>query len=351
VLVPTLPLGLLAGAAQIVGLDANPLTRAKIELGRQLFFDPRLSKDSTISCASCHHPDFDYAKDTQFGEGVGGQLGGRNSPAAYNRILTSAQFWDGRAATLEEQAKGPIANPVEMSNTHDVCVSYLGQIPGYKLQFERIYPDGVNIENVAGAIASFERTLVTAPTPWDHYEQLRDFKSAYEADLEDLDALKEDDPELYDEYLALQANVDAHPISESAIRGGELFFSDKAACTACHVGANYSDELYHNLGVGMDSPTPDVGRFEVTKNEQDRGAFKTPTIRNVAQTAPYMHDGSQKTLLEVVEWYNKGGHPNPNLDEKIKPLNLTEQEQADLVAFMESLTGDLPEVESGRLPK
>ncbi len=351
VIVPQLPLGLAAGAGQITGLDANPLTRAKIELGRQLFFDPRLSQDETISCASCHHPDFGYAKDTQFGEGVGGQLGGRNSPTAYNRILSAIQFWDGRAATLEEQAKGPIANPIEMSNTHDVCVAYLAKIPGYKLQFERLYPDGVTINNVAGAIASFERALVTGPTPWDYYEQLRTFEQAYEADLEDLDALQEDDPDLYQEYLELKTASDAHPISKSAIRGGELFFSDQASCTACHVGANFTDELYHNLGVGMDAAEPDVGRFEVTKDEKDRGAFKTPTIRNVAQTAPYMHDGSQKTLLEVVEWYDKGGHPNVNLDEKIKPLHLTNQEKADLVAFMEALTGDLPPVESSRLPK
>jgi len=351
VITPVLPLGLAAGAAQIVGLDANPLTRAKIELGRQLFFDPRLSQDGTISCASCHHPDFGYAKNTQFGVGVGGQLGGRNSPTAYNRILSATQFWDGRAPSLEEQSKGPIANPIEMSNTHDVCVAYLADVPGYKLQFERIFPDGVNIDNVAKAIASFERTLVTAPAPWDYYEQLRDFKTAYEADLEDLDALKEDDLDLYAEYMELKAASDAHPISESAFRGGELFFSDKSSCTACHVGANYTDELYHNLGVGMDAAEPDVGRYEVTKNEKDRGAFKTPTIRNVAQTAPYMHDGSQQTLAEVVEWYNKGGHPNPNLDEKIKPLKLTDQEQADLVAFMEALTGDLPKVEPDRLPE
>lgn len=351
VLKPELPLGLAAGVAQIAGIDVNPLTRAKIELGRQLFFDPRLSKDGTISCASCHHPDFGYAKDTQFGVGVNGQTGTRNSPTAYNRILSSTQFWDGRAASLEEQSKGPIANPIEMSNTHDVCVAYLGDNPVYKVEFERIFPDGVNIENVAQAIASFERTLVTAPAPWDYYEQLRDFQKAYEADLEDLDALKEDDPDLYAEYKDLKAASDAHPISASAIRGGELFFSDKASCTACHVGANFTDELYHNLGVGMDAQQPDVGRYEITKDEKDRGAFKTPTIRNVAQTAPYMHDGSQKTLSEVVEWYDKGGHPNPNLDEKIKPLHLTDQEKADLVAFMEALTGDLPKVEQGRLPQ
>ena len=351
VITPVLPLGLAAGAAQIAGLDQNPLTRAKIELGRELFFDPRLSQDGTISCASCHDPDFGYAKNTQFGVGVRGQLGGRNSPTAYNRILSALQFWDGRAASLEEQSKGPIANPVEMSNTHEVCVAYLGEIPGYKLQFERIFPDGVNIGNVAKAIASFERVLVTAPSPWDYYEQLRNFKQAYADDLEDVEALKEDDPDLYAEYMEVKAASDAHPISASAVRGGELFFSDKASCTACHVGANYTDELYHNLGVGTDAAKPDLGRYEITMDEKDRGAFKTPTIRNVAMTAPYMHDGSQQTLAEVVEWYDKGGHPNANLDPKIKPLHLTEQEKADLVAFMEALTGELPKVESDRLPK
>lgn len=351
VLTPALPLGLAAASSQIVGLDENPLTRAKIELGRQLFFDPRLSGDHSISCASCHHPDFGYAKNTQFGEGVDGQKGNRNSPVAYNRILSGVQFWDGRAATLEEQAKGPIANPIEMANTHDVCVDHLGDIEGYKVQFEKIFPDGLNIENVAKAIASFERTLVTGPAPWDYYSALKDFENAYAADLEDLDLLKEDDPELYDEYMALKQAADAHPMDESAQRGAELFFGDRAGCTACHVGANFTDELYHNLGVGMDAESPDLGRFEVTKAEKDRGAFKTPTVRNVEMTAPYMHDGSQQTLEEVVEWYNKGGHPNANLDEKIKPLNLTDQEKADLVAFMKALTGPLPEVETGRLPE
>lgn len=352
VLKPLLPLGLAAGIGQLAGLDENPLTRAKIELGRQLFFDPRLSKDSSISCASCHHPDFGYAKDTQFGEGVGGQKGNRNSPTAYNRILSSVQFWDGRAATLEEQAKGPIANPIEMSNTHDVAVDYLKKIPGYELQFERVFPDeGLNIDTVAKAIASFERALVTGPSAWDYHEALKNFTDLYSADYENFEDMQEDDPELYEEYVALKKQADENPMNESAIRGAELFFGQKAGCTACHVGANFSDELYHNLGVGMDTENPDLGRYEVTKVEKDKGAFKTPTVRNVELTAPYMHDGSQKTLEEVVEWYDKGGHPNPWLDEKIKPLQLTAQEKADLVAFMKALTGPLPEVEAGRLPK
>jgi len=351
VLKPTLPFGLAAGAGLIALLEDNPMTRAKIELGRQLYFDTRLSADNSVSCASCHSPEFGYAKNTQFGEGTKGQRGKRNSPVAYNRILSSVQFWDGRAATLEEQAKGPIANPIEMSNTHDVCVSCLNGVEGYKIQFNGIFSDGLNIENVARAIASFERALVTGPSPWDYYEAFYAFQTSYKEDLEDLDSLKKDDPETYAKYAELKKAVDERPISESAQRGGALFFSDKAGCTACHVGANFTDEKYHNIGVGMDAKEPDFGRYEITKSEKDKGAFKTPTVRNVTITWHYMHDGSQKTLKEVVEFYDKGGHPNQWLDEKIKALKLTAQEKADLVEFMKSLTGPLPDVQSGRLPE
>jgi cytochrome c peroxidase len=194
--------------------------------------------------------------------------------------------------------------------------------------------------------------LVTGPTPWDYHQELQSFEQQFAADIEDLEALKEEDPELHQEYMDLKAAAEKHPISESALRGGELFFSDKSGCTACHTGANFTDEKYHNLGVGMDAPEPDLGRFVVTNEEADRGAFKTPTVRNVAMTAPYMHDGSQKTLEEVVEWYAKGGHPNQWLDKNIKKLELTDQDKADLVAFMkDGLTGELPKVEPGRLPK
>ena len=350
VLKPELPLGLKAGEAEMKGLEENPLTRAKIELGRQLYFDPRLSSDGSISCASCHAPDLGYAADTQFGIGVEGQQGNRNSPTAYNRILSGAQFWDGRAESLEEQAKGPIANPIEMSNTHEACLECLKGMPGYVKQFDLVFEDGLTIDNVAQAIACFERTLVTGPAPWDYYKELANFEQQYAADIEDLDALKEEDPELYDEYMALKEASEKHPISESAIRGGELFFSEKAGCTACHLGANFTDEKYHNLGVGMDAAEPDFGRFEISKQEVDKGAFKTPTVRNVSMTAPYMHDGSQETLEEVVEWYAKGGHPNQWLSEKVKKLDLTDQDKADLVAFMkEGLTGELPKVEEDRL--
>ena len=348
---PELPLGLAAGAAEIKGLDENPLTRAKIELGRQLYFDQRLSNDMSISCASCHDPDTGYAANTRFGVGVKKAEGNRNSPVAYNRILSGPQFWDGRAPTLEEQAKGPIANPIEMSNTHEACVACLKNVPGYVKQFDKIFKDGITIDNAAKAIASFERALVTGPTPWDVYQELKSFEGAYAADIEDLDALKEEDQELYDEYMKLKEASDKQPISESAARGGELFFSDKAGCTACHLGANFTDEKYHNLGVGMEQDDPDLGRFKETNLDADRGAFKTPTVRNVSMTGPYMHDGSQKTLEEVVEWYAKGGHPNKWLSDKVKKLELTDQDKQDLVAFMkEGLQGELPKVERTRLP-
>lgn len=346
-----LPFGLSFAANKVTGVAENPLTRAKIELGRQLYFDGRLSADGTISCASCHHPDQGYTAHTRFGVGINGQEGGRNSPVSYNRILSGAQFWDGRAASLEEQAKGPIANPIEMGNTHEAAVKTVAGIEGYRLQFDAVFgPDGVNIDNIAKAIATFERVLVTGPSPYDYRAALQPFLDQYPTE-DDLAALKEDDPELYERYLKVKADAEAHPMSESAIRGQKLFFSTKANCTACHAGANFTDELYHNLGVGMDAEKPDLGRFEVTQNEKDRGAFKTPTIRNVTLSAPYMHDGSQKTLQEVVEWYAKGGHPNPQLSDKIKKLDLTDEDKADLVAFMEACTGEFPVVVRDRLPE
>jgi len=339
-----LPLGLAAGASQIRGVEANPLTRAKIELGRQLYFDNRLSGDQTISCASCHDPKFAYAFNTQFGVGIRGLKGNRNSPPAYNRILSDVQFWDGRAGSLEEQALGPIANDIEMGGAHDACVTCLAGIPGYQQQFDKIF-GGLTIENVGKAIATFERTLVTGPSPWDYYEQLVPFRDV------DLEALEEESPEAFARYKELLAASEAHPMSDSAKRGRDLFFNDKGGCSACHVGANLTDEKFHNLGVGMAAAEPDLGRFVVSGEEKDKGAFKTPTVRNIAHSGPYMHDGSQQTLAEVVEWYAKGGHPNQWLDEKVKKLDLTAQDKADLVAFMEACTGEFPKVERERLPK
>jgi len=344
ILEPVLPLGLSQGASQIdtASLEKNPLTRAKIELGRQLYFDPRLSVDATVSCASCHNPAEGYSARTKTGVGVGNQLGGRHSPVSFNRILSGPQFWDGRAESLEAQAVGPIQNPIEMGFTHEGVVKRLGEMPVYKRQFETIFGE-LTIDRVGQAIAAFERALVTAPSPYDYGEQLRAFAGL------DPDDIAEDE-DLAAKYAAAKAAVEDHPMSEEATRGRDIFFSEKGNCTACHVGANLADENYHNIGIGMDKPEPDVGRFAVTKDPADTGAFKTPTIRNVALSGPYMHDGSVATLEEVVEWYDKGGHPNPHLSAKIRPLKLSAQEKADLVEFMKACTGPTPTVETSRLP-
>ncbi|MFM8985821.1 MAG: cytochrome-c peroxidase [Planctomycetia bacterium] len=338
---PVLPLGLSQGEQQITGLEANPLTRAKIELGRQLYFDTRLSADATVSCASCHDPSMGYTAHTQTGVGIRGQKGGRNSPVSFNRILSGKQFWDGRVDSLEAQAVGPIANPIEMGFTHEGVVQRLAGLPVYKRQFDKIFGE-LTIARVGQAIAAFERAIVTGPAPYDHHEQLLPFQKM---DAEDI----AEDADLAARYAAAKAAAEANPMSASAQRGRELFFG-KANCTACHVGANLADEQYHNIGVGMDKAEPDLGRFVVTKDEKDRGAFKTPTVRNAALTAPYMHDGSVETLEEVVAWYDKGGHANPHLSDKIKPLNLTAGERADLVEFMKACTGPTPPVETDRLP-
>jgi cytochrome c peroxidase len=339
---PVLPLGLSQGAAQITGLDKNPLTRAKIELGRQLYFDKRLSADATVSCASCHDPSMGYSAHTKTGVGIRNQLGGRNSPVSFNRILTGAQFWDGRADSLEAQAVGPIQNPIEMGFTHEGVVKRLAELPVYKKQFEKIFGE-LTIDRVGQAIAAFERAIVTAPSPYDYYEQMKAFAGL---DAEDI----ADDPDLAKRYAEVKAAVEAHPMSEDAKRGRDIFFTEKGNCTACHVGANLADEKFHNIGIGMDAEKPDLGRVAISKDPKDTGAFKTPTVRNVSLTAPYMHDGSIATLEEVVEWYAKGGHANQHLSDKIRPLQLSAQDKADLVAFMLACTSPTSPVQAERLP-
>ena len=298
-----LPLGLQATAAYLP--DDNPMTEAKIALGRFLFHDPRLSKDRTISCATCHNPFHGFAEPEPTSTGVGGKVGERNAPTAINRLFSLEQFWDGRAADLEHQAEGPLTNPIEMAMTPAEVVERVRAVPGYLPLFRRAFGEAaVTFDNIGKAIASYERTLVAGNSPYDRHR------------AGDPDAL-----------------------SASAVRGLALF-TGKANCKACHAGFNFTDESYQNTGAGMNRPDPDPGRFAVTKIAADRGKFKVPTLRNIAQTAPYMHDGSEETLRAVVEFYNRGGTPNPNLAPLIKPLNLTEKEQRDLVAFLESLTGE-----------
>ena len=296
--------------------DDNPVTPEKIELGKQLYFDPRLSCDDTTSCASCHDPKKGWSNGDAVATGVRGQKGGRSAPTIINAAYHGLQFWDGRANQLEGQALGPIENPIEMDHKIDDCVKKLNAIEGYRTQFQKVFGTPVTKENVAKAIAAFERTILSGDAPYDRFKE-----------------------------------GDKTALSEAAQRGFKVFFN-KAHCSACHSGHNFSDGAFHNIGVGMEADKPDLGRFVVTKVEGDKGAFKTPTLREIARTAPYMHDGRFKTLEEVVDYYDKGGHPNPQLDEEIFPLKFTAQDKADLVAFLkEGLSSEnYPDVAPPKLP-
>ncbi len=311
-----LPLGLQADAAYIP--DDNPLSADKIALGRFLYFDPRLSKNRTVSCATCHNPFHGFADPQRTSKGVGGKFGMRNSPTVINRLFAKEQFWDGRAADLEDQAHGPLMNPIEMGMPKPAeVVRRVKAVKGYPPLFQKAFGSrDVSMRRVAQAIASYERTVVSGDSPFDRYV------------AGDKDAL-----------------------SASAVRGWGLF-KGKANCQVCHVGFNFTDESYHNLGVGMDKPEPDLGRYDVTKAEADKGAFKTPTLRDIVETAPYMHDGSEATLRDVIDLYNRGGVKNPWLSNEIKPLHLSVAEVDDLLAFLGSLTGDVRNLDPpAALPK
>lgn len=298
------PLGLDQDMMQIPA--DNPITQEKIELGKRLYFDPRLSKDGTISCATCHDPKKGFSDGLKTSEGIQKQFGNRNSPTVINAAFNYFMFWDGRVRTLEEQASGPMENPVEMGHTIDGAVQTIQAIEGYKPYFKAAFGDEtVTIDRIVKAIATYERTVLSGNSAWDKY----------------------------------LIGGDETALSESAKRG-LVIFEGKGQCTLCHTGFNLTDGIFHNLGVGMSAEKPDLGRYEVTKNEIDKGAFKTPTLRDLEKTAPYMHDGSVETIEEVIELYVKGGEPNPWLDPKVQPVDLTGQEKADLAAFLRSLEGD-----------
>jgi cytochrome c peroxidase len=292
------------GLTSILWPKDNPYTPEKAELGRLLYFDKRISADQTLSCASCHDPKKGYTDQSAVSSGIRGQKGGVSAPTVINRAYGMLQFWDGRANSLEAQAIGPMANPIEMGNTHEAVVSALRKIPGYKKLFLQVYgTEEITLDHVAKAIATFERTVVSGDAPFDRYKA--GMKNAMTA---------------------------------AQVRGMDVYFN-KAKCDQCHEGPNFTLNAFHNLGVGQDKPNPDPGRFAVTKNPADFGAFKTPTLREIEHTFPYMHDGSLQTLDEVVDFYDKGGKPNKNLDERMKPLHLTAQNKSDLVAFLKALSG------------
>jgi cytochrome c peroxidase len=329
----SLPVGL--DASELIVPAENPITASKVELGRTLFFDPRLSYDGTVSCATCHSPQLAFTDNRPVSIGIYSQLGTRNAPTIINRVFSSDQFWDGRDDSLEDQAIGPLVNPKEMGMpSFESVTSKVQGITGYREWFKEVFKRDVNIKDIGKAIASFERTLVSGNSPFDQ------FKAG-----------------------------DTNAISESARRGFDLF-EGKARCNQCHSGSLFTDEKYHNLGVDWDTDTVDLGRYKVTGRADEIGAFKTPTLREIALTGPYMHDGSQATLEDTIEFYDNGGIANPFLDIEMRrpartleetlaffedsrnrteepqtgtdlaKLELSEQERADLVSFLETLSGE-----------
>lgn len=302
------PLGLSSDGA-VIPKD-NPLTAEKIELGRRLYFEKGLSLDGTLSCASCHIPEKGFADTERYSTGVGGKTGTRHAPTVINRIFSAAQFWDGRASSLEEQSLGPVQNPVEMGMPDmKLVVDRLRRQAVYVEAFRSAFPpDGaIAPENVARAIAGFERTILSGNSA-------------------------------YDRFMA----GDRGAMTEGAQRGMKLFGDEKKGnCETCHAGPNFTDENYYNLGVGMQKKNPDMGRYKVTRLEGHQGAFKTPTLRDVALRSPYLHDGSEKTLEAVVALYVRGGIRNRWLSSKMHPLELSKQEQQDLVEFLRSLSGEV----------
>ncbi len=310
----------------------NPMTSEKIELGRMLYFDPRLSGDSSISCAKCHDPDKGFSNGLQMSDAYPGTKHWRHVPTVLNAAYLKHQFWDGRAKSLEEQCLGPIEAPIEMNQNFTHLVQKLSGIPWYRDQFRKVFKSDITMENLAKAIAAFERTIVSKPGRVDKY--LKGEKSA---------------------------------LNDSERRGMELF-TGKANCTACHHGPVLSDHDFHATGVpeiepliketdriatrrffaaGRNHPNPrsveaDYGCELITKSESDRGKFKTPSLRELKWTAPYMHNGAFETLEDVIEFYMKGGGDHPNKDPLLKPFDLTDQEFDDLLAFLEALSSPEP---------
>lgn len=285
----------------------------RVELGKKLFFDPILSRDGKVSCASCHKPDHGFSDDKPVSVGINGQKGDRNTPTAFNSANLKLLFWDGRAKGLEEQALGPIQNPKEMGETIDNVLKKLNKHEYYSKEFQAIFgASPITSFHLANAISAFERTLISKDSDYDRY---------------------------------IQGEKGA--LSESAARGWNLFYG-KAMCFECHKGHDFTDGDFHNIGLPI---TDDVGRGKISQNAQDVRKFKTPTLREVANTAPYFHNGEFETLEQVIAFYNAGGGEDTYKDPLKKPLNLSAQEQKDLIIFLKALTGRQAKVVPPSLPR
>jgi cytochrome c peroxidase len=278
-----------------------------IGLGKLLFFDSILSRDYTVSCATCHKPEFAFSDTVMLSVGVQKRLGTRNTPSAMNLSLQDSYFWDGRAKTLEQQALIPIENPVEMDTPIDTAIARLKESNFYSNAFREVFAKEPDRESLAKALATFQRTLETSESPFDNWRM----------------------------------NDDEEGISASVKRGFELF-NNKGKCIQCHFGPDFNNIEFRNIGLFDGKNFSDSGRAAITGDPADLGKFKIGPLRNVAITAPYMHNGMFKTLEEVVEFYNDPEKIIPgslNRDPLLsEPLNLTAQEQADIVEFLKSLT-------------
>ncbi|MDA2929244.1 cytochrome-c peroxidase [Acidobacteria bacterium AH-259-O06] len=302
---PNVPLGL---DLYMPVPEDNPLTTEKVELGRKLFSDPILSRNKSLACAGCHDPERAFTDGRPVSQGVLGRKGTRHVPTLVNRGYGISFFWDGRIPTLEEQVLQPIQSAEEMDLTVEEAVSRLKRKRGYRKQFQKAFQREIMGEDLARALASYVRTILSGNSPFDRY--------------------------LYGDREALSEEE----------RAGLRLFRGKGNCTACHLGPTFTDEGFHNTGIAWrDGELLDPGRFEVTGKKKDQGAFKTPTLREIAQTAPYMHDGSLATLEEVIEFYNRGGNPNPYLDPELRALHLMAEEKKSLLAFLRSLSGTIQE--------
>ena len=296
--------------------EDNPVTAEKIELGKMLFFDKRLSGDNTLSCATCHNPKAGWTLHRANAVGIKDQEGDRNIPTIINAAYYEEHFWDGRAPGLEAQAVGPIQNPIEMGQSLDDLVKELSEVPAYVERFQKAFGTDVTKDAIAKALASFERTILGGNSPYDK------FKAGDEKALNDIQK-----------------------------KGLELF--ESVGCSTCHTPPLFSNHRYYNAGVGMDKEKIDEGRKNVTKKDSDLGKFRVPEIRNVAETAPYFHDGSAETLEDAVALMGGGGKDNPNLSSMLKAVRdskLTEDDRKALVEFLKTLTGDYPIVEAPELP-
>lgn len=301
-LVPLLALVWANARLPMVVPQDNPTTPAKVELGRNLFFDPRLSADGKVACASCHKPQFAFSDAGQpVSRGVEGQLGLRNAPTLTNVGYRKGLFWEGRSPKLELQAVGPLTAHDEMAITPQELANRLEAIPYYRQTFRQVFGEAPSLKLTAYALSAFQRTLLSNNSAFDRFSA-----------------------------------GDDNALSPEALRGLELFFDERGDCFHCHVGPDFTDDVPRNTGLYLVYTDPGLAR--ATNQTNDVGKFKTPTLRNVALTAPYMHDGSFATLRQVVEHYNSGGKKHPNADALMRPLNLTNQDIDDLVAFLQSLT-------------